>query len=282
MSIWVHSLVKNEERYIWFSVMSVINYVDKVMIWDTGSTDRTVEIIKKIQKTKEGKQKILFREVGEVDIDRFTTVRQEMINETKSDWIVLVDGDEVWWDLAIAELTDILRKKGDELESIVSRYHNVVGDIYHYQEEAAGKYEIDGKRGHITIRAMNREIPGINVSRPHGQQGFFDGLGKLIQERSSKQRLHLMKTAYIHFTHLPRSFDLNADLRVPKRRRKLKHELGKSFPLDFYYPEVFFRKRPKIVSCPWRRMNSSFYFRSAILTIPKKVKRRITRGSVGY
>ena len=48
MSVWVHTLVKNEERYIWYSVMSVIDYIDKILIWDTGSTDKTVDIIKEI------------------------------------------------------------------------------------------------------------------------------------------------------------------------------------------------------------------------------------------
>ena len=50
--IWAHTLVKNEERFIWFSVMSVIVNVDKVLIWDTGSTDDTVKIIQKIKSHK--------------------------------------------------------------------------------------------------------------------------------------------------------------------------------------------------------------------------------------
>ena len=50
MKVWAHTLVKNEERYIWYAVMSVIDWVDKILIWDTGSTDKTVEIIKEIEK----------------------------------------------------------------------------------------------------------------------------------------------------------------------------------------------------------------------------------------
>ena len=49
MKIWVNTIVHNEENFIWFAVMSVIDYVDKVLIYDTGSTDKTVEIIKEIQ-----------------------------------------------------------------------------------------------------------------------------------------------------------------------------------------------------------------------------------------
>ena len=48
-NIWVHTLVKNEEKYLWYAVMSVADFVDKVLLWDTGSSDKTVEIIKQIQ-----------------------------------------------------------------------------------------------------------------------------------------------------------------------------------------------------------------------------------------
>ena len=60
--VWANTIIKNEDRYIWFSVMSVINYVEKLLIWDTGSTDRTVDIIKLII-TKYPK-KIVFKETG--------------------------------------------------------------------------------------------------------------------------------------------------------------------------------------------------------------------------
>lgn len=48
--ITVHTLVKNEERYLWFAVTSVIDYVDKMLLWDTGSTDRTIQLIKELKK----------------------------------------------------------------------------------------------------------------------------------------------------------------------------------------------------------------------------------------
>ncbi|KKR11163.1 MAG: Glycosyl transferase family 2 [Candidatus Woesebacteria bacterium GW2011_GWA1_39_21b] len=68
MKIWAHTLVRNEERYIWFSVMSVINYVDKILIWDTGSTDNTVSIIREIK--KKYPEKIDFKKVGKVDAQK--------------------------------------------------------------------------------------------------------------------------------------------------------------------------------------------------------------------
>lgn len=280
MRIWAHTLVKNEERYIWFAVTSVIDYVDKLLLWDTGSSDGTPALIEELKRNYP--KKIDTREVGEVDIYEFTEVRQEMLDRTKGDWILLVDGDEVWWEDSIKELVEIIRQKGDRLDSIVSRYINLVGDIYHFQEEAAARYTIDGKRGHLTIRAINRRIPGLHIARPHGQQGFFDGKGKLIQERTSKKRMFVNMPSFLHFTHLVRSSTREKDLVVPKRKIKLKYEIGQPLPLDFYYPEVFFKPRPKTVPSPWGKMDFSFFLKSAFLTLPRKVKRRLIQGSSGY
>ncbi|KKQ98140.1 MAG: Glycosyl transferase family 2, partial [Candidatus Woesebacteria bacterium GW2011_GWA1_39_12] len=130
MKIWAHTLVRNEERYLWFSVMSVIDYIDKMLIWDTGSTDNTVKIIQEIKKKYPGK--IDFMKVGKVDAQKFTKVRQEMLDITKSDWFLIVDGDEVWWDGGISKVTQIIRKHGNNLETIVNGYFNIIGDIYHY------------------------------------------------------------------------------------------------------------------------------------------------------
>ena len=280
MKIWVNTLVKNEERFLWYSATSIIDWVDKILIWDTGSTDKTIEIIKELKKAYP--QKIDFKEVGEVSVDEFTEVRQKMLEETKSDWFIILDGDEVWWEDAIKQVVELINKKGDQLESIVNRYINLVGDIYHFQEEAAGRYEIDGRRGHLTIRAMKRSIPGLHLAKPHGQQGFFDGEGRLIQARSAKRREFIETPAFLHFTHLVRSSSRKKDLIVPKRKIKLKYELGTPFPLDFYYPEAFFKPRPKIVSCPWQKMDKAFFIKAAFLTLPKKVKRRLIKGRSGY
>ena len=51
MKIWGHTLVCHEERYLWYSVTSVIDYLDKILLWDTGSTDNTLKIIRDLQKT---------------------------------------------------------------------------------------------------------------------------------------------------------------------------------------------------------------------------------------
>lgn len=280
MTITAHCLVKNEARFVWFSVMSVIVYVDKILLWDTGSSDSTVEIIKEILKVDK-KGKINFKEVGEVSPVEFTATRQEMLDQTKTDWFMIVDGDEVWRDESIKKVTQIIKEKGNFLDSIISPFYNVVGDIYHFQEEAAGMYRIDDHSGHINIRAMNRKIPGLHFEKPHGTQGVYDGKGVLIQDRPKEKRL-FVDAPYMHFTNVVRSTSLKKDLKVPKRNIKLKYDLGILFPKDFKFPEVFYGQRPEVVPSPWDKRSLGFTARAFFETPLRRIKRRLIKNKVGY
>ncbi len=280
MKIWAHTLVRNEERYLWFSVMSVIEHVDRILLWDTASTDKTIEIIKLIK--KKYPEKIDFRQLGDVNPEKFTLFRQEMLNETKSDWFIIVDGDEVWWDEKIKETVELIYKEGKNLDSVVTKYTNIIGDIYHYQEETAGKYKIDGVMGHLTIRAIRKTIPGIHFSRPHGIQAILDENEVPVQERTQDKRMVVEGRSYLHFTHMVRSSTQDENLKVMKRDLKVKHELGHRFPNDYYYPEVFFKPTPEIIQSPWERMNRRYFLRSVWETPLRKVKRRLIRGKSGY
>jgi len=279
MEVWAHSLVKNEARWLWYSVSSVINHVDKLLLWDTGSIDGSVEIEKEL--VKKYPDKIVLKNREQKTAEDFTRVRQEMLEETKADWLLILDGDEVWWEKSIKKLIETIVEKGDRLETIVSPLYNVVGDIYHYQDESAGQYRIDGRQGHLNIRAMNLNIPGLHVEKPHGSQGYYDGEGTLVQEREKDKRIFL-EERYMHFTNVTRSSSRANDFLVPKRKFKLKYEIGKSFPKDFYYPEVFFRSRPKIVESIWKVSDFSFKSRASLETPLRKMKRKLWKSGVGY
>jgi glycosyltransferase involved in cell wall biosynthesis len=280
MKIYVHCLVKNEEKYLWFSVMSVIDYVDKVFIWDTGSSDKTLQIIEEIEKARPGK--VYFKEVGDVDINEFTSVRQKMLDETESDWFILVDGDEVWWNESIAKTISIIEENGDKIDAVVSRYYNVIGDIYHYQDERAGHYEINKEKGHLNIRAIRRNIPGLHVSNPYGSEGFFNADNTPIQLSEYKKSELVKERAYLHFTHLKRSSLRNYDRQVIQRTKKFKFELGIPFPVDFYYPEVFFKPKPDIVDSPWTRRDFCYILRAGIELPFRETKRKIVKNRSGY
>src|SRR3989344_1686889 len=280
-TITAHCLVKNEARYVLFSVMSVINHVGQVLLWDTGSTDGTQEIIDEILKTPEGRKKVYFREYGNVTPDTFEQVRQAMLDATKTDWFLMVDGDEVWWQDSIRHLVSVVNEKGDNVESIVVPTVNLVGDIYHYQDPSSGHYHLAGHRGHLNLRGINRKISGLHSFGPHGQWGWTDAENKMIQYRDP-QKIIYVDAPYLHATNVPRAGEMKKETDVPKRVMKRKYELGVSFPADFYYPEVFFKDRPLIVPSPWVKVDTYFKVRAAIETPLRKIKRKIFPRRVGY
>ena len=306
--IAAHTLAKNEARFIWYSIMSVYKYVDRVRIWDMGSTDITRAIIDKILDLPESRGKVFYEDVYMKDFDEayarqhmldetpeaseiykseefFPWTRETMLGESNADWIIIVDADEIWWDESIKKVVDLIQEKGDYLESIVVPNILPVGDIFHYQEKEAGRYRLSGRTGHFALRAINRRIPGLHSQGAHGVWGWADGDGKMIQDRDPK-KIGFTDAPYMHMTHLPRSLG-GADSDVTKRKMKLKYEIGISFPKDFYYPEVFFWPRPSIVKSPWKTMDFEFKTISFFETPFRKLKRRLINkgilpGRTGY
>lgn len=272
MKIWVHTIVKNEDLYIWYSLNSVIRYVDKIMVWDTGSTDTTVKIIKEAQKIYG--DRIVFREIisGGETPQGHTDARQKMLAETEADWILVLDGDEVWWEEGIKTLVETINLKGNSLDCLVVRHINLAGDIFHFQEEAASRYFIAGKKGNLNLRAFSTKIPGLHLEGAYPFEGYFDKKSIPLQERNNR-KIAFLDMSYLHFTHLPRS--TNTQAKVLTRADKAKFEIGKPFPFDFYYPESFFRSRPEIVPSPWRELKGSGLFMAKWQTPLRKLKRKI-------
>ena len=263
MKIIAHTLVHNEENFIWFVLSSVVSLVDKIMVWDTGSDDRSVEIVKLIAKKYPGK--IKFKEIGEVDADGVTLARQKMLERSDCDWILILDGDEVWTKLGIKELTYVIKKEGKNLDCVVVPFYNLVGDIYHFQEEIAGQYSFGKRKGHLQVKAINRKIKGLHVERAYPLEGYFDGSGRLVQE---SRKIKFIKTPYFHLTHLKRSSRI-------RKFKKYKLELGESFSNDFKYPEVFSSDYPGFIRNPWKKMSTRSFLLASAVTPFKKIKRRI-------
>lgn len=269
----VQTLVKNEARFLWYSVMSVAHHVDKILLWDTGSTDDTLKIAEEIKKVLGNK--VDFQKFVAKTPEDVSALRQKMLDKTETDWFLIVDGDEVWWEDSIKLVAEVIKHGGMKLDYLISPYYTLVGDIYHYQEEKAGRYKIHDWRGHINIRAINKKIPGLHVKGTYPLEGYYDKEEVIIQERE-KTRAKFVEDKYLHLTHLARSSG-SKDNNIAGRSRKLKHELGQEFPSDFYYPEVFFRQRPVIVPSPWQKMTTGFWAKSLIETPLRKIKRRILR-----
>lgn len=252
MKITAHCVVKNEEDFIWYAVASVIDFVDEIMVWDNGSTDKTKSIIRSISNSK-----IKFAEMsGPVEI-----VRQKMIDRTDSDWIFILDGDEVWSEEAIEncklKMNNPPRGENSRCDVIAAPNYMLIGDIFHYQESSAGRYKIAGKVGHYNIRAV-RVTPGLHVDGVYPNEAYVNENGIEVQNLPEEKTVFL-EAPYLHASFL----------------KKLKYEFGIPFPKDFYYPEVFFRSRPDIVPSPWKTIDLKYKLNALWQTPLKKIKRKI-------
>lgn len=262
-TIWANTIVQNEENFIWFAIMSVVDYVDKILIWDTGSTDKTVDIIKELIKIK-GK-KISFKEVGEVDKYQFSKMRQKMLDESKADWILILDGDEIWWEKSIIRLKKEINLKADQVEGIVVPMVVPVGDMFHLQEENAGKYKLLGKKGHLSLKAFSKNIPNLHVDNFYGREAFLDNDNMPIQER---EKIIFLNFPFLHVTHLKRSGQ-------KRKYEKFKYEVGRPVSKNFKFPEVFQKSFPKQIPDPFRKITSADLMKAKFLTPLRILKRRL-------
>lgn len=272
MKITAHVLLKNEENFVWYSIMSIINYVDKILIYDTGSDDKTVDIIKKINDPK-----IILREIKNNKFDE-EKLRQQMLDETTTDWFIVLDADEIWWEDSIKLVTDTINKEGEKLDSIVVPTVNMVGDVFHYQEKEAGRYNLAGRIGHYATRAINRQIPNIHGVGEHGVFMWADITNTKIEDLN-QNKIKFLDAPYLHATHLKRS---SSDHNVFKRTMKLKYEIGIETPKDYFYPEIFFKNKPDFVKSPWEIPNLIYKIIAMIETPLKKFRRRYLMKGVSH
>ncbi len=237
-TITVHTIVKNEENFIWYAVKSVIDYVDKIIVFDTGSRDNTVRIIQDL--VKEYPLKIIFDEKGTCDKKRHTQLRQEMLALTSTDWFMILDGDEVWTDKGMKEVLHII-SENSLVECVVAPFHLCVGDVFH-ETIRNGGFDVLGRRGHHSPRVF-KICNGIKWGGDYELDLLYNSKNEVFY---NKENTYFLINKYWHLTHLPRSSKDQDDYssggtRREKTRntylfigRKINEEVPKVF-CDFFH-----------------------------------------------
>ena len=270
-NLTIHCVVKNEERWIWYALKSILDIADEILIFDTGSTDKTVEIIKTIKS-----RKIIFEEKGKVDAKGLTQLRREQLVMTKTEWFLILDGDEIWPERTKKELAANLKSVTKSDWGIVVRAWNLVGDFYHYHPESVRyhwPFAPKGYKGWANLRVLRKSVvKGIKGDYP--LEAYCDEDGIPIQNYGQKH-LVFLKNRYFHTTYLRRSDTRGRDKSVLNRFKKSKMELGISFPKNSKYPEVFYKKRPNLVTSPWGKRSNLETLVSLVQTPVKETRRRI-------
>jgi glycosyltransferase involved in cell wall biosynthesis len=242
-TITAHCLVKNEEMYFWYSVKSVIDYVDKVLIFDTGSKDNTPKIA--LELLQEYPDKITYYKKEECDFIKQNAYKQEMLEMTTTDWFMILDGDEVWTEKGIKEAMDTISLNKDWLDCISADAYTCVGDIFHdHNRKLTAIFN-----SHVIFRLARfyKINPGmIWLWNQQKVEGYFMRDGRLICDVVEKTLI--LKNKFWHMTKLRRSYSDDKDFtgnrltetRKSKRRNtyfiigeRVKEELPEVFDENF-------------------------------------------------
>ncbi len=158
MKITAGIRVKNGEPFAEECLRDLSEYVDEIVVFDNGSTDRTVDICRGFKKVSDiiVWERSFFHE----GMDRNVVVA--MAKNTNPDWILLPDIDEVFED-----------RMKPEIHRLVSQQEFVLfGFRFYHFWRSRTHYRVDGKWGEEiqrhAIARLVRNQPGLHypVARP--------------------------------------------------------------------------------------------------------------------
>lgn len=269
MSITAHCLVKNEDRFVWYAIMSVIDIVDRVLVYDTASTDQTIDVIRTINNPK-----LVLRQHGAVDLASHTRLRQQMLEETETDWFLILDGDEVWPFRQLQNVLSSLDSLSHQVVGVGVNFLPCVGDIYHYRPK--GPYNLfELTQANTSVRFF-RNHSGLHWSGDYGQDILLDSESRNIF--TNRAFFVFRPEYYLHMTHLRRSSQASSQvwLRSQKQISTYSRWDFQRMPDDVEMPEVLFYSHPEIVpdvTCSLSRSRSVLH---AFYSLPFWVYRSVT------
>jgi len=194
-------IAKNEEHCISECLSSVKNLVSEIILVDTGSTDRTVEI------AKEFGAKVIVSPWR----DDFAYHRNEGVEESSGDWILVLDADETLNSDDFPRILELIEEKDTCFELTqrhytddhrLSGYTPCVGEHPHFEKDNLGFFESSCVRlfpKHPKLRFKNKihelvepsiyESKNFNIKRS-GIRIHHYGHTKETLERKKKHPLY--------------------------------------------------------------------------------------------
>jgi glycosyltransferase involved in cell wall biosynthesis len=162
-------ITKNEEQFI-KGCLESIKWADEIIVYDNGSTDKTLEIAKKYT------QKIYKYEGRD-----YSELRNKCVEKCTGDWILYVDADERVLEPLKEELLE-LEKQSEFSAYAVSRINVIFGEKVEF-----GHFSPD-----FVVRFLKRE-------------SFKSWRGKIHEYPTYEGKLGYTKNSFLHLTH--RSLD---------------------------------------------------------------------------
>lgn len=236
----IHSVVKNEP-FIYYAIKSVYNYCDKILLYDTGSTDKHTLLDIETLINEDADKKIEFKQIKlgfdeeKWSLDNLQTFikdnygkmsvgkcRQMQIDSTKTKYFMLVDGDEVHYRTSMENIIYNLLPNLSELKYAVGLpltwFYNLDSTF------TALTFPYNGRIFRTDKVYMNDESPNEqHVVKEKNEIFTYEHPNYLIYDKI---------TPYAHFETVFKSW-----------RRKNKVPLDNIKPFIGKYPEVIEENR---------------------------------------
>lgn len=100
------SMVRNEEYWVWYALTSVYPHVDEILVFDNGSEDRTVELVRSMQHIAD--KLVLFADFGGDDEHENREATLAEARRRGATHVLMLDGDEVYPDSTLAFCRQLL------------------------------------------------------------------------------------------------------------------------------------------------------------------------------
>ncbi|WP_198139086.1 glycosyltransferase [Crocosphaera chwakensis] len=195
-------IVKNEEATLTKCLESVQDIVDEIVVMDTGSTDKTVEIAQKF-----GANVPTF-EWG----DDFAEARNEALKYVTGDWVLVLDADEV-----------LNKKVGSQIKEAIDKDENLVVNLV--------RHEIGSSQSpYSLVSRLFRKHPEVSFSRPY-HAIIDDSVSELLKKESHWKIVDLPAITVFHYGYTPGAI---ASLDKYNRAQQAMENFIKEHPNDPY------------------------------------------------
>lgn len=208
----------NEEDFIEGSLNLILPFVEEVIVVDNGSTDRTLELIKRFNSDK---IKIYdFPRTEPVDMG---AVRSYSLEKSTGDWFIQVDADEYYPPETLLAIREAISNAGEAISFRV-KYHNVswrsgyVQRPFGHYPDRIYKREVVEKYGGILPRDMTY-VKKEYLSAPNKK---FGDIGVLEYDNEDDRSFEHPRQPILdaYFYHLARTRGYNYEYEKWKRYNK--------------------------------------------------------------
>ncbi len=152
------TVCKDEEACIVFCIASLIDYVDHYVVVDSGSTDKTLFLIKKMfaKDLKEGKLRLIeYGALPDYDISKPKNIGIAALKETGCDYFIRLDADDVFYREGAQKAVEIARN----LDPSVTMFCINHWELYQYKLQNTSEW----------LDAIESDVSGMDTDYNGGQ-----------------------------------------------------------------------------------------------------------------